>query len=211
MMPSTHRERLRATSGTLSRTPSWMSAGARFTAPPPSWRIPTSKVTRVRSDGFSKIMASVLPANTGVASPARCRSVRAAARSSTSVSSAALKSSIDTRSRPRISSPSFPPCADDVFQIRAGAFLQLVVHAHGGRAQRHQPAEVHRGPDHDDIGARRLDRLPQLADLVVTVAHRRQHRTEVWIGAEDLADAAHGMRPRIDDLPRSIPPGGEGR
>src|SRR3546814_20089207 len=30
---------------------------------PPSWRIPTSKLTRVRVDGFSNTMASVLPAS----------------------------------------------------------------------------------------------------------------------------------------------------
>jgi hypothetical protein len=30
---------------------------------PPSWRMPTSKETRVRVEGFSKIIASVLPAS----------------------------------------------------------------------------------------------------------------------------------------------------
>jgi hypothetical protein len=31
--------------------------------PPPSWRIATSNETRVRVDGFSKIIARVLPAS----------------------------------------------------------------------------------------------------------------------------------------------------
>jgi hypothetical protein len=37
---------------------------------PPSWRMPTSKDTRVRVDGFSKIMASALPASGLSAVPA---------------------------------------------------------------------------------------------------------------------------------------------
>ena len=40
-----------------------------MTTSPPSWRMPTSKETRVRVDGFSKIMASVLPAS-GLSRPA---------------------------------------------------------------------------------------------------------------------------------------------
>jgi hypothetical protein len=35
---------------------------------PPSWTTPTSNDTRVRVDGFSKIIATVLPAN-GIAWP----------------------------------------------------------------------------------------------------------------------------------------------
>ena len=58
MMPSTQRPRLRATSGTVSRTPNLPS---RYTAWPPSWVMPASKVTRVRSEGFSNSIASVCP------------------------------------------------------------------------------------------------------------------------------------------------------
>ena len=58
---STQRERLRATSGTDSRLPIPISCAARYTAAPPSWIIATSKVTRVRSDGFSKMSAIVRP------------------------------------------------------------------------------------------------------------------------------------------------------
>ena len=56
---STHRERLRPTSGTDSRLPIPISWAARYTAAPPSCTIATSKVTRVRSEGFSKIRAMV--------------------------------------------------------------------------------------------------------------------------------------------------------
>ena len=62
-IPSTQRERLRATSGTDSREPMPISLRERYTPRPPSWMIPTSKVTRVRSDGFSKMRASVRPAS----------------------------------------------------------------------------------------------------------------------------------------------------
>ncbi len=58
---STHRDRLRATSGTDSRLPRPTSGAERYTAAPPSWIMPTSNVTRVRSDGFSNTSAMVRP------------------------------------------------------------------------------------------------------------------------------------------------------
>ena len=62
MIPSTKRESTRAVSATVSPRRSWMSFAPRFRAWPPSWNMPASKDTRVRVDGFWKIMASVLPA-----------------------------------------------------------------------------------------------------------------------------------------------------
>src|SRR3990172_5149693 len=56
-MMSTQRLKFRAMSGTDSRTPRPISWAVRYTAAPPSWTMPTSKVTRVRSEGFSKIRA----------------------------------------------------------------------------------------------------------------------------------------------------------
>jgi len=50
-------------SGTDSRLPGPMSWAERYTAAPPSWTMATSKVTRVRSDGFSKMSARVRPAS----------------------------------------------------------------------------------------------------------------------------------------------------
>ncbi len=61
MMPWTMRSRFRATSYTDSRLPRLISSGERYSGWPPSSSMPTSNVTRVRNDGFSKIMASVLP------------------------------------------------------------------------------------------------------------------------------------------------------
>ena len=42
---------------------SWMSFEPRKSACPPSWYMPTSNDTRVRVDGFWKIMASDWPAS----------------------------------------------------------------------------------------------------------------------------------------------------
>src|ERR1017187_6064478 len=61
MMACTMRSRFLATSCTDSRLPRLISAGERYSECPPSCSMPTSNVTRVRNDGFSKIMASVLP------------------------------------------------------------------------------------------------------------------------------------------------------
>src|SRR5512137_1623183 len=63
MTPCTIRSRFLATSYTDSRLPRLISAGDRYNEKPPSWWMPTSKVTRVRSDGFSKSIASAWPAS----------------------------------------------------------------------------------------------------------------------------------------------------
>src|SRR5882672_8363371 len=47
----------------VSPRPSWVSVRPSMIVWPPSSRMPTSNDTRVRVDGFSKIMASVLPPN----------------------------------------------------------------------------------------------------------------------------------------------------
>src|ERR1700759_1088662 len=47
----------------VSPRPSWVSVRPSMMVWPPSSRMPTSNDTRVRVEGFSKIMASVLPPN----------------------------------------------------------------------------------------------------------------------------------------------------
>src|SRR5476651_1614760 len=47
----------------VSPRPSWVSPRPSMIVWPPSSRMPTSNDTRVRVEGFSKIMASVLPAS----------------------------------------------------------------------------------------------------------------------------------------------------
>ena len=46
-----------------SERPSWLSPVVRCTTLPPSWYMPASKLTRVRVEAFSKIMASVRSAS----------------------------------------------------------------------------------------------------------------------------------------------------
>jgi hypothetical protein len=47
----------------VSPRPSCISAPVSMIDSPPSWRMPTSNETRVRVDGRSKIIASVLPSS----------------------------------------------------------------------------------------------------------------------------------------------------
>ncbi len=56
---STMRLITRALSSMGSARPSWLSPVVRFTTEPPIWYMPASKLTRVRVEAFSKIIASV--------------------------------------------------------------------------------------------------------------------------------------------------------
>ena len=71
MMPCTQRDRLRATSAADSRVPIPTCSGRNRIACPPSWVMPASKVTWVRSDGFSKYIARVRPRSVWGVSPRR--------------------------------------------------------------------------------------------------------------------------------------------
>ena len=92
--PSTYRPSTRAVSFSGSPCPSWMSSGPRNIAWPPSRVIPVSKETRVRVEGFSKIIPSVASLSRGSVSPAFI----AAARSSSASSSAGVTSSMSRKS-----------------------------------------------------------------------------------------------------------------
>ncbi len=59
MTMSTIRLMTRAVSSIGSARPSWLSPVVMCTTEPPIWYIPASKLTRVRVDAFSKIIASV--------------------------------------------------------------------------------------------------------------------------------------------------------
>jgi hypothetical protein len=60
---STMRLMTLALSSMGSARPSWLSPVVRCTTLPPSWYMPASKLTRVRVDAFSKIIASVRSAS----------------------------------------------------------------------------------------------------------------------------------------------------
>src|SRR5690606_39089252 len=65
----------------VSERPSCISVPVSMIVSPPSCRMATSKETRVRVDGLSKIIASTLPSNGFERSPAFRRALRAAASS----------------------------------------------------------------------------------------------------------------------------------
>ena len=61
MIASTKRLSTRAVSATVSPWPSCSSDPLSTIDSPPIWRMPTSKLSRVRVEGFSKISATILP------------------------------------------------------------------------------------------------------------------------------------------------------
>ncbi|CDX33909.1 hypothetical protein MPLA_1690011 [Mesorhizobium sp. ORS 3359] len=69
-------------SAMVSDRPSCISVPVSMIVSPPSWRMPTSKDTRVRVDGLSKIIASTLPSSGFERSPALSLVFRAIASSS---------------------------------------------------------------------------------------------------------------------------------
>ncbi len=60
---STMREITRALSSIGSLRPNWLPSVVRCTTEPPIWYMPASKLTRVRVEAFSKIIASVRSAS----------------------------------------------------------------------------------------------------------------------------------------------------
>ncbi len=87
MIACVRRESTMAVSLMLSRPGRWISPGRRYWACPPSSVMPASKLTRVRVEGCSKIIASVLPGRKGVRTFLRQSALRSAARRSRSSSS----------------------------------------------------------------------------------------------------------------------------
>ena len=56
----------------------------------------------------------------------------------------------------------------------------------------------------DEVAVDGLDRLGQLADLLLAVAHGRQDVVEVVVLLEGLLDRADGEGPGVDDLGRAV-------
>ena len=81
MMASTKRDSTRAVSAMVSPWPSCISAPDSTSVSPPIWRMPTSKLTRVRVEGFSKTSATTRPAS-GCSASGSPRGVRRAPPSS---------------------------------------------------------------------------------------------------------------------------------
>src|SRR4029450_775616 len=90
---STQRDRFSATSRGDSRVPTPIWSAVRKMAWPPSWVMPASKVTCVRSDGCSKYIAIVRPSSVWGRSPLRSSAFSSWARARIARSSSADQSS----------------------------------------------------------------------------------------------------------------------
>ena len=92
--PWTHRERDRATSAMVSRTPSPTSACCSVVEWPPRCDMATSRQTRVRRDGRSKRSTSVFPVRRVGGAPA----LRSRARPTRALTSCGARSVMESRS-----------------------------------------------------------------------------------------------------------------
>src|ERR1019366_6342456 len=209
MMACTMRSRFLATSCTDSRLPRLISAGERYNECPPSCSMPTSNVTRVRNDGFSKIMASVLPFSApekmlGLAFTwqATCRKCRICC---------GVKSRIERKSWGTM----LPPCADQSRLMRFGEllqqlrdrgfahFLHFVTYPHARLVEPDGLRQIDRRRHQHHIAGDTSNRLLQLMALHLAVAHCRQHFAEVGELLERLLNGSDRERPRIDQFGRA--------
>src|SRR5690606_18662943 len=153
---------------------------------PPSWRMPTSKETRVRVDGFSKIIASTLPSSGRSLAPALRRVLRA--RASSSIARSSAEESADRSVKWRSSMAITSGCADGGRKrLRRGADgierdPQLLV----GHIQRRQNTQhvLARRHGQQIVGAQcrvhRRVRHPALeAEQKPDPAHFLEHRREL--------------------------------
>src|SRR2546425_5071618 len=202
MTRSTHRSRFRAMSRADSRAPRRMSPGARWMAAPPSCTMPTSKVTRVRRLGFSKIMASVRPASSGCGFPSRSSAFRRPARARIASISPVARSAMRRTSR----FISIPRSRSRVFLAHAREYSSLTLaNIRRSRSRGEPPLEDReavvdlrtrddeRRQEAEHALRRAVDEEPGLAAAV----HDRR-AGPVEDGAQHESHAAH--------LPDAVPP-----
>jgi hypothetical protein len=75
-------------------------------------------------------------------------------------------------------------------------------------AQSEQPTQVDRRGREDEIDRHGVERLGELADLAVSVPHRRQERLEVRVAGERRGERPDRVGPRVDQLGRTEATGG---
>src|SRR5512143_2515382 len=85
-----------------------------------------------------------------------------------------------------------------VLEGRGADLLELVADAEDGLGDLDDPGDVDRRGADDEIAIDGLDRLGQLAGLLVAVAHGRQDVEEVGVLLEGLLDRADGEGPGVD-------------
>src|SRR5664279_2159398 len=166
--------------------------------------MPTSNVTRVRNDGFSKIMASVLPFSApekmvGLALTwqATCRKCRICC---------GVKSRIERKSLGIM----LPPYANQGWLVRLGEllqqfrdrwpahFLNFVTNPHTRLVEPDGLRQIDGRRHQHQVAGDATNRLLQLVALNFAVAHGRQHFAKVGELLERLLDGSNCKRPRID-------------
>src|SRR6516162_409447 len=206
MMACTMRSRFLATSYTDSRLPRLISAGERYSGCPPNCSMPTSNVTRVRKEGFSKIIASVFPLRTPAKSSGFAFTWHATCK----------KCRICWGEKSRIERKSLgvmlPPRGYQRRLVRSGEFLQefgdrrspdffhFVAHPHVRFVEPDRPRQVDRCRHQHHIARHTLNGRLQFSTLDFAVSHGRQHSAEVWELFEGLPDGTNRERSGIDDL-----------
>src|SRR5262245_31617208 len=191
MIPSTMPSSVCATSPIASRLPRPTSLPWMAMAWPPSWVMPVSKETRVRSDGFSKTIARVFPSRA-----ARCScglALMRAARSRISSTSSRARSWIEIRSRLFMSSLLLVRVGHDARSGTAEHRLRQPL----GRGDQHLAAallrELHSGPD-----LRAHAALGELSRLQVAARFGRGHAPQRPLVLRAEAER-HVLDPRQDD------------
>ena len=187
MMASTKRDSTRAVSASVSPRPSCISCAVSRIASPPSWRMATSNETRVRVEGLSNTIASVLPAS-GDAFDRRARAAFIARLLSISPASTGFGMSVRSRKCRTPFAVMTPPLAGArvrLRQARAGAvdtpdrFGNFLL---ADDQRRQQPHHIVAGGDRDHLlGAQFVDHLGGLrnhaqADQQAFAAHFGDHR-----------------------------------
>src|ERR1017187_5543059 len=209
MMACTMRSRFLATSCTDSRLPRLISAGERYSECPPSCSMPTSNVTRVRNDGFSKIMASVLPFSApekmvGLALTwqATCRICRICC----GVKSRIERKSLGTMLPLYASHDWLVRFRELLQQLRDRGFahfLHFVTYPHARLVQPNRLCQIDGCRYQHEVARDATNRLLQLMALHLAVAHGRQHYAKVGELLERLLNGSDRERPRIDQFGRA--------
>src|SRR5512136_1362909 len=92
----------------------------------------------------------------------------------------------------------------DVLESGRADLFELVADAQDGLGNLDDPGDVDRRRADDEVAVDGLDRLGQLAGLLVAVAHGRQDVVEVVVFLEGLLDRSDGEGPRVDDPGRAV-------
>src|SRR5439155_19860891 len=94
--------------------------------------------------------------------------------------------------------------ADHVLELRTPDLLELVADPHCRLPDRHEPCQVYRRGDDDDVALARVDRRFHVLDLLLRIPHGGEERPDRGVLPERVANLPDEPRTRIDDLSRSV-------